>query len=523
MKLDQARQHVKASTSAYNVAKAKAKKYGVNISGKSLASAQMEVSKAETAHNMAVTQAKKAGVSTSGTTAQIKAQIKSAATKALAKNSSKGTSSLTSKERAAIVAHTGKSPPNVNRQTSSSNPLSGKKTTPKYDFNVADFTDDKKVIDSHKKTDLASLKAQAKLLGVSTWTTNYDRLAKKVAKAAAKRDEYIAMGKKYGLNLNDKMSLSEVREKASAAKVNHMRIESATKKYGLNTKGMSQKQALDYVKESTKAYKAAEAKAKKYGISLKGKSLAKAQSAVSYAETKYNMAVTQAKKAGLPTSGTTSQLQQRIAKASRDALAKNSKYGSSSLTSKERAAIVAHTGKSPPNVRSASSGSGSSGGGYYGDNSGGTNRISGKSYTPNYDFNPNDFTSNYGGSSSSSSSSGGRWCCSSMVHAGLWSEKREFARMTSWSIKRFAPKHSWWLQGYNKWGKWVAKNIVSKFDWGKDLMQSFYDYHVESKPYSYKTFLAQAIIFPASWVVGTFGKEEELGAPRVATKEEIEG
>ena len=108
-----------------------------------------------------------------------------------------------------------------------------------------------------------------------------------------------------------------------------------------------------------------------------------------------------------------------------------------------------------------------------------------------------------------------------MVQEGKWSEKREFARMTSWSIRKFAPKHSWWLKGYSKWGKWVAKNIVLKTNWGKDLMQHFYNYHVEGKPYTAKTLAAQLIIFPPAWVAGTLGKDVKLGKPTLATIEEI--
>ena len=115
---------------------------------------------------------------------------------------------------------------------------------------------------------------------------------------------------------------------------------------------------------------------------------------------------------------------------------------------------------------------------------------------------------------------GGRWCCSVMVHEDLWSEKREFARMTAWSLKKFGVKHNWWLAGYNSWGKWVAKNIVKKFGWGKTLMQSFYDYHVESKPYTWKTLAAQAIIFPGAFIAAKLGAKAPEGF-RLAKKEEI--
>lgn len=159
--------------------------------------------------------------------------------------------------------------------------------------------------------------------------------------------------------------------------------------------------------ETTRAHTIVGEKASKFGVDVTGMSLGEAQNTIAKAETNHNMAVTQAKNAGVDTSGTTAQINARIKAAADAALAKNSTQGSSSLSTTERAAVVAATGKSPPNVQSpTSSGSSSSGGGYYGDNSGGTNAFSGKSYTPKYDFNPNDFTSNYGGSSSSSSSGG---------------------------------------------------------------------------------------------------------------------
>ena len=92
--------------------------------------------------------------------------------------------------------------------------------------------------------------------------------------------------------------------------------------------------------------------------------------------------------------------------------------------------------------------------------------------------------------------------------------------MTSWSVKRFGPEHSWWLPGYNKWGKLVAKHIVKRTNWGKDLMQAFYDYHVENKGYTWKTAAAQAIIFPGAFVCGHVWTKAPTSF-RLANEEEI--
>jgi hypothetical protein len=136
-------------------------------------------------------------------------------------------------------------------------------------------------------------------------------------------------------------------------------------------------------------------------------------------------------------------------------------------------------------------------------------------------FSDNDDSGSGGGGGGGGGGSS-RWCCSAMVHAGLWTEKREFARMTLWSMRKFGPEHSWWLRGYNHWGKWVAKNIVTKYGWGKTLMQAFYDYHVEGKPYTAKTLLAQAIIFPGAFIAGHVHAKDALPTnARLATMEEL--
>ena len=51
-------------------------------------------------------------------------------------------------------------------------------------------------------------------------------------------------------------------------------------------------------------------------------------------------------------------------------------------------------------------------------------------------------------------------------------------------------------------------------------MQAFYDHHVENKPKTIKTYIAEAIILPGAYICGKLGAE----APdsfRIATKEEL--
>jgi len=119
-------------------------------------------------------------------------------------------------------------------------------------------------------------------------------------------------------------------------------------------------------------------KANKYGVDIEGQTLAEAQMTVANAETNYNAAVRDAKKAGVSTSGTTAEIKSRIDKQAQAAIAKNQSQGSSSLTPSERAAIVSSTGKSPVYVGPS------------------VTTSSGSTYKPNFDFDPNDFTANYG-------------------------------------------------------------------------------------------------------------------------------
>jgi hypothetical protein len=132
-----------------------------------------------------------------------------------------------------------------------------------------------------------------------------------------------------------------------------------------------------------------------------------------------------------------------------------------------------------------------------------------------------------GGRTSGGNSGGGRWCCSQMVHHGLWSEQRQFARLTAWSRKQ----PDWWRSGYNVWGKVIAKHLLSKnkvsifgLEWSfksrTDTMQAFYDHHVEKKPFTARTALANLIIYPGVFICGHIWKDIPT-IPRLATKEEL--
>lgn len=109
---------------------------------------------------------------------------------------------------------------------------------------------------------------------------------------------------------------------------------------------------------------------------------------------------------------------------------------------------------------------------------------------------------------------GGRWCCSQMVHHGLWSHKHEFARLTVWSKNQ----PNWWRSGYNVWGKVIAKTLLRKKGFWSDVMQSFYDYHIAKKSYTWKTALAHVVIYPGAFICGHIWRD----VPTVARFAEFE-
>ena len=93
---------------------------------------------------------------------------------------------------------------------------------------------------------------------------------------------------------------------------------------------------------------------------------------------------------------------------------------------------------------------------------------------------------------------GGRWCCSQMVHHGIWTHQGEFARLTVWSMKQ----PNWWRSGYDVWGKFLAKTFLRKQGFWSSIMQSFFDYHIRNKPYTWRTALSHVMVYPGVFICG---------------------
>ena len=106
--------------------------------------------------------------------------------------------------------------------------------------------------------------------------------------------------------------------------------------------------------------------------------------------------------------------------------------------------------------------------------------------------------SNSGGGGSS-----GRYCCSRMVHHGLWDVNHEFARLTVWSRRQ----PNWWRSGYPVWGKVLAKNLLKEKGFFTDLVQAFYDVKVRKQPRSIKSTIAEIMIYPGVFVCGMIYKD----------------
>jgi gas vesicle protein len=132
-------------------------------------------------------------------------------------------------------------------------------------------------------------------------------------------------------------------------------------------------------------------------------------------------------------------------------------------------------------------------------------------YGDYYSSSDSDSGSSGGGGSSSSS----RYCCSRMVHHGLWDVNHEFARLTVWSRKQ--PR--WWRSGYPVWGKIVAKHLLGKVGFWTEVMQAFYDNKVRNKPRTWKSTLGELVIFPGAFVCGMIWREVPRGARLADPKE----
>ena len=108
-----------------------------------------------------------------------------------------------------------------------------------------------------------------------------------------------------------------------------------------------------------------------------------------------------------------------------------------------------------------------------------------------------------------------RWCCSQMVHRGLWTQQHEFARLTVWSSKQ----PNWWKSGYHVWGKVLAKTFLRKKGFWTDVMQSFYDYHIRKKPYTWRTALAHVMVYPGVFICGNIWTKQPKGVTLASFKE----
>lgn len=108
-----------------------------------------------------------------------------------------------------------------------------------------------------------------------------------------------------------------------------------------------------------------------------------------------------------------------------------------------------------------------------------------------------------------------RWCCSQMVHRGLWTQQHEFARLTVWSSKQ----PDWWKSGYHVWGKVLAKTFLRKKGFWTDVMQSFYDYHIRKKPYTWRTAIAHAMVYPGVFICGNIWTKQPKGVTLAPFKE----
>jgi hypothetical protein len=102
--------------------------------------------------------------------------------------------------------------------------------------------------------------------------------------------------------------------------------------------------------------------------------------------------------------------------------------------------------------------------------------------------------SNNGGGGGSSND--GTYCCSRMVHLGMWGETKELARMHVWHHAQ--PK--WWIAGYSVWGKIVANTLFRKKGFWTDVMQAFYDHRIKNKPRTLKSVIADLVIYPGVFV-----------------------
>lgn len=170
------------------------------------------------------------------------------------------------------------------------------------------------------------------------------------------------------------------------------------------------------------------------------------------------------------------------------------------------------------------------GGGYYSSDTSGSSSSDSVSYGNDYssstgsNFDPSDFTSDYGGglsgdtatigssdSGSSSSDSSGTYCCTAMRKNGDWESHIKVYRMHKWHFDQ----PQWWRDGYDVWGKIIADKLITKKGnyWSK-CFNAFYDKHVRGGKSTIKSAVAEVIMYPAVFTIGMArkltGKHVEL-------------
>ena len=103
-----------------------------------------------------------------------------------------------------------------------------------------------------------------------------------------------------------------------------------------------------------------------------------------------------------------------------------------------------------------------------------------------------DVSSDSGGDSGG----GGTYCCTASVKQKVMTNKELYA-LHKWHHSQ----SKWWINGYDKWGKFIAKNLVSKYKYFAHLTKAFGEWKVKGK-FSFKALQAAMIIYPGVIIAG---------------------
>jgi len=161
---------------------------------------------------------------------------------------------------------------------------------------------------------------------------------------------------------------------------------------------------------------------------------------------------------------------------------------------------------------SGSGGSGS-GGSYSWNDYGGYTGVSGTGSDMGNDFEAfsnSDFDGN-SSSGGSGGSSSGTYCCTAMRKNGDWTSHIKVYRMHKWHFDQ----PQWWRDGYDVWGKIIADKLITKKGnfWAK-CFDAFYEKRIKGGKSTLKSTIAEVIMYPAVFTIGTVkkitGKHVEL-------------